>query len=385
MSQRKVAVVLTDRSNYGRLKPVMQAIKDHPKLELQVIATGSMVLDRFGRAVDICTHDGFQIDSEIYVEIEGSLPITMGKSIGLTIIEMSNSLNTQKPDVLLIIGDRYETLGATVAAAYMNICIAHIQGGEVSGSLDENARHAITKLAHYHFPSTKRAYENLIKIGEAPETVFLSGCPIIDLASSLDRRFGCNPFANRGLGSEINCDNPYVLAIFHPDTGNLSASLNDTHQLVSALMEIDLPVCWLWSNIDAGADNINRFIRRKHEYGELKNFQLIKNFPPDIYQQILANAACAVGNSSSFVRDSTFYGTPVVLVGERQTGRETGKNAITVSAGKPEIVNAVKRQLINVRFDQDTLYGDGNASRIISDTIAAIPLYTQKKISYSDQ
>ena len=156
-AKRKVCVVLVDRANYGRLKPVLRCINDRPELQLQLVAAGTMVLERFGNPVQNVKNDGFHVDGEIYIELEGSTPATMAKSLGFAVVEFASEFQRLKPDVVMLIGDRYEALAAALAAAYMNICIVHIQGGEVSGSIDESARHAISKLAHYHFPSTKRS------------------------------------------------------------------------------------------------------------------------------------------------------------------------------------------------------------------------------------
>src|ERR1043166_6985837 len=164
-ARRKVCVVLVDRANYGRLKPVMQAIADRPELELQVLASGTMVLERFARPVQVVEADGFPVDGEIYRELEGSTPATMAKSVGFGVVEFASELRRLKPDLVLLIGDRYEALAAAIAAAYMNLCLVHIQGGEVSGSIDESARHAISKFAHYHFPSTVRSAAYLRRMG----------------------------------------------------------------------------------------------------------------------------------------------------------------------------------------------------------------------------
>src|SRR5215216_6772330 len=187
VSRRKICVVLVDRANYGRLKPVMQAIAGHPQLELQVLAAGTLVLERFQQPVQVVREDGFGVDGEIYIELEGSTPATMAKSVGFGVMEFASEFQRLRPDVVLLIGDRYEMLAAAIAAAYMNICIAHIQGGEVSGSIDESARHAITKFAHFHFPSTQRSAEYLVRMGEDPKTILAVGCPSSDLARKLDR------------------------------------------------------------------------------------------------------------------------------------------------------------------------------------------------------
>src|SRR5262252_4621637 len=155
----------------------MHAIAAHPGLELQVLAAGTMVLERFHQPVQVVRQDGFVVNGEVYIELEGSTPATMAKSLGFGVVEFASEFQRLKPDIVLLIGDRYEALAAAIAAAYMNLCIFHIQGGEVSGSIDESARHAISKFAHFHFPSTKRSAEYLVRMGERPESILTVGCP----------------------------------------------------------------------------------------------------------------------------------------------------------------------------------------------------------------
>src|SRR5437588_10495842 len=199
-NKRKVCVVLVDRANYGRLKPVMQAIAAHPELELQVLAAGTMVLERFDQPVRMVRADGFQIHGEIYIELEGSTPATMAKSVGFGVIEFANEFHRLKPDIVMLIGDRYEALAATIAAAYMNIPIMHIQGGEVSGSIDESARHAISKFSHFHFPSTQRSAEYLLRMGERPDSILGVGCPSSDIAREMARAVTPEIVNQRGGG-----------------------------------------------------------------------------------------------------------------------------------------------------------------------------------------
>ena len=171
-AKRKILVTLVDRANYGRMKPVMAAIQRHPALQLQVLCAGSMVLERFGTTLNDVAADGFPVDARVFMELEGSVPLSMAKSVGFGIIEFAGEFQRLEPDIVLLIGDRYEALAAAIAAAYMNLCLCHIQGGEVSGSIDESARHAITKFAHYHFPATKRSAQYLVRMGEDPATVY---------------------------------------------------------------------------------------------------------------------------------------------------------------------------------------------------------------------
>src|SRR3984885_5929731 len=203
-SKRKICVVLVDRANYGRLKPVLHSIAERPQLQLQIVAAGTMVLERFGHPVQNVKNDGFGVDGEIYIELEGSTPATMAKSLGFAVVEFASEFQRLKPDVVMLIGDRYEALAAALAAAYMNICIVDIQVGEVSGSIDESARHAITKFAHFHFPSTQRAANYLLRMGERPDTILGVGCPSSDIARGLAPSLSPEIINGTGSGAEIN-------------------------------------------------------------------------------------------------------------------------------------------------------------------------------------
>ncbi len=379
--KRRITVVLVDRANYGRMKPVMQAIKEHPDLELQVICAGTMVLDRFDKPLNVVKSDGFHVDSEIYIELEGSTPSTMAKSLGFSIIEFSGEFARLKPDFILMIGDRYEALGAALAASYMNICLVHIQGGEVSGSIDESARHCITKLAHYHFPSTVRSAEFIVRMGELDDTVFMVGCPSSDIAASLDLQLPDNIFLD-GVGGEINLEKPYILVVFHPVTTSYGAEMVEVENLLHACKQTGLQVVWLWPNIDAGSDFVSCAIRRFREAEQPDWLRLVKNFSPEDYLRVLSNAACAAGNSSSFVRDSSHLGTPVILIGDRQNGREYAENVKPVGSKIEDIFSVMESQIDHGKYQPSTLYGDGKASQRIVEHLIEISPFTQKRLGY---
>jgi len=378
---RQIAVVLVDRANYGRLKPVMRAIDEHPDLELTVVCSGTMVLDRFDRPVRIVENDGFKVNAEIFIELEGSTPSTMAKSLGFGIIEFSSEFARLKPDLVLGIGDRYEGLAAALAASYMNLCLAHIQGGEVSGSIDESARHCISKLAQFHFPSTLRSAEFLVRMGELPETVFHVGCPSGDIAHSIDRKLPDGIF-NDGLGVNVNPSEPYMLVVFHPVTTHFGDGGEAVEEMLEACDKIGRKVVWLWPNIDAGSDKVSAAIRRFRENKRPDWLRLLKNFPPDDYLRVLGNASCAIGNSSSFVRDSSFFGTPVVLVGDRQESRECAENVLKVRCETEAIVEGIQAQSRHGRYAPSRLYGDGQASHRIAHHLATVTPYIQKHLGY---
>lgn len=380
--RRKVCVVLVDRANYGRLKPVLQAIQSHERLELQIVAAGTMVLERFDQPVRGVQADGFRVDGEVYIELEGSTPSTMAKSIGIGIIEFASEFQRLRPEVVLIIGDRYEALAATLAAAYMNICIVHIQGGEVSGSIDESARHAMTKFAHYHFPSTQRAAEYIIRMGERPDTILGVGCPGSDIARLSDRRLLSETINGRGSGALIDVDRPFLLVVFHPTTTEFGGERAQCDELLAALKVVEQPTVLLWPNIDAGADHISKAVRVFRDRHKPAWLRTLINLPPEDYLKVLGSTACAVGNSSSFVRDAGYFGTPVVLVGSRQDGRETDDNVRRVRPVAEEIWAAIAQQLAHGRYPASTLYGDGFVAERIAEALAELRPYRQKQLYY---
>lgn len=379
---RKVCVVLVDRANYGRLKPVMESIAREPALSLQVLAAGTMLLERFGLPARVVKDDGFRIDGKVYLELEGSTPVTMAKSVGIGVMEFASELQRLAPDVVLLIGDRYEALAAAIAAVYMNLCVVHLQGGEVSGSIDESARHAITKLAHYHVPSTERAAEYLLRMGELPETILAVGCPSSDLARSLPRSIDDSVVNAHGSGAKIDLSQPFLLSVFHPTTTEFGDERHQMEQLLEALERVNTQTILLWPNIDAGSDHISKAIRVLRDRRATPWLRTLTNLEPEHYLRLLAGAACLVGNSSSFVRDASYFGTPVVLIGSRQDGRERDEHVTPVAPQATAIEAAIRTQLAHGRYAPSALYGDGEVAPRVARALAQLSPYLQKRLAY---
>ena len=323
---RKVMVVLSDRANYGRLIPVLDILPD-----AEIVCTGSMGLEKFGKpAKEVAKH--YNVVTTTFSEVTGSSPQTMAKSVGLVCMDMADIIAERKPDVFMCIGDRYETLGAVIAAAYQRVAIVHIQGGELSGTMDNACRDAISMFSHYHCVSHVNAYNRLRRMGQ--ERVSVTGCPVGDLILKND--MSTKLIKISGVGYNVDAEKPYILTILHPDT---TGDDDNCQAVIDAVHETGLQVVWLWPNIDAGADAISKKLRIFRESTDNK-FCFVKNLDPVMFQRILHNAVLAVGNSSSFVRDAGFHGTKVVLIGDRQKGRYRGSYGDGHAA--PRIAEIVK-------------------------------------------
>jgi len=372
--RKKVCIVVASRANYGRIKATMKAINEHQDLELQLVVGASALLQRYGRAVDFIERDGFHIDSKVYMVVEGENPSTMAKSTGLAIIELSTIFENLQPDVVLTVADRYETLATAVAASYMNIPLAHTQGGEITGSIDESVRHAITKLAHIHFPTTKLSATRLIQMGENPDNIFVVGCPSIDAIRDLRLEITSefiSTYSKRGVGDSIDFREPYLVVLQHPVTTEFGHGAEQITETLEAISEINMQTVWLWPNIDAGSDDISKTIRTFRESGRAKHIHFYINFPVEDYAILINNCACIVGNSSSGIREASYLGIPAVNIGSRQTGRERGQNVIDVGYERLAIEQAIRAQLIRGRYNSEDIYGDGTASIRIAEVLSS--------------
>ena len=385
MAVKKIAVVVGSRANYGSIKTAMRAISEHPDLELQVIVAASAVLDRYGAVEDIIKRDGFEIISRVYMLLEGETPLTMAKSTGLGLIELSSVFDSLKPDIVVTVGDRFETMATTVAAAYMNIAVAHTMGGEVTGTIDESVRHAVTKMAHIHFPANKLAAENIIRMGELPETVHTVGCPRIDLVTEIIAENGDAPdnLPWDGVGERVDLQKPFLLVSQHPVTTEFDQARSQIEETLEALRLLEMPAIMLWPNPDAGSDDMAQGIRvfREHRKGDIP-IHFFKNLPPETYTRLMNTTACVIGNTSSSIREGAFLGSPAVNVGTRQTGRERGANVIDVDHDRDQIVDAVSSQISNGRYSSEPIYGNGDAGKKIAEVLASVEVTIQKRLSY---
>ncbi|MBW1766061.1 MAG: UDP-N-acetylglucosamine 2-epimerase (hydrolyzing) [Deltaproteobacteria bacterium] len=381
--KQKICVVVASRANYGRIKSVLRAIEDHPQLELQLVVSASALLERFGKVINIIEKDGFEVDARVYIVIEGETPTTMAKSTGLAIVELSTIFENLRPDIVLTVADRYETIATAIAASYMNIPLAHTQGGEVTGSIDESVRHAVTKLAHIHFPATELSRQRLIKMGENPDTIFCTGCPSLDIIHNLDLSIEEDFFDKyAGVGDRIDFSKPYLVILQHPVTTEYSEGREQIFETLLAVQEFGMQVACLWPNADAGSEDVSKGIRVFRENVRPKDFHFFKNFAPEDYARFIYNSKCLIGNSSSGIRECALLGIPVVNIGTRQQGRERAKNVMDAGYSKEDIKRAVRKQVDNGLYEPDYLYGDGQAGGKIADILSYCEISIQKKLAY---
>ena len=383
---RKICVVVGSRANYSSIKSAMRAIQAHPDLELQLVVGASALLDRFGSVVEVVEADGFRPDARVHMIIEGDTPVTMAKSTGLGLLELPTIFDQLKPDMVITVGDRFETMATAIAAAYMNIPLAHTMGGEVTGTIDESIRHAVTKLAHIHFPANQQAAERIIRMGEDPETVYVVGCPRIDVVAEIAQNDGSLTerawLEYEGVGGQINLDEPFLLVAQHPVTTEYGQGEHQITETLRALHQLRIPTIMLWPNVDAGSEDVSRGMRKFREHHRHDHIRFYKNFPVETYVRLMVRCACMVGNSSAPIREGAFLGVPAVNVGTRQMGRERGRNVKDVAYDREHILDAIQKQLRNGRYPAEQIYGDGHAGERIAGVLATCPLRIQKQITY---
>lgn len=386
MKKRKVCVVITTRGNYAKMKSVIAAIQETPDLELQLVLGGMVVLEKYGRILNTLEGQQLPVARTIHFVVEGESLVTMAKSAGLAVTEFATVFEDLKPDVVLVIADRFECLPIAMAAAYMNIAVAHVEGGEVSGSIDESIRHSISKLAHLHFTASNEAAKRIERMGENPATIIPVGGTSMDIIRRLDlanldslqrymRDYGMGPLIDLIPGQ-------YLVLIQHPVTTEYEENLVHVRETIAALERLRMPTVWILPNMDAGSDGVNKAIRMFRENQRPDYIHFFKSLPIELFAPLLKNTACMVGNSSSGIRESAYLGTPSVNIGSRQHGRERGRNVIDVDYDSVQIEDAVRKQIAHGRYEPDHLYGDGHAAKRIVETLRTHEFIIQKTITY---
>jgi len=369
---KKICVVVTARPSYSRIKTALKAIQSNKTLELKLVVAASALLEKQGKVVEYIEKEGFKVDAKVYNVLEGHSLANMAKTTALGIQELSSVFLNLEPDAVITIADRYETLSTAVAAAYMNIPLIHIQGGEVTGSIDDKVRHSITKLADYHFVSSAKAKERVLQMGEWEDRVFLTGCPSLDLAHDVlnNPNTSFDPYENYGgVGHKIDMKKPYIVVMQHPVTTEVDEAMVQTEKTIEAVQELGIQAFYFWPNIDAGSDGSSKAIRRFRENNKDNKFYFFKNMESRDFLNLINNSTCLIGNSSVGIRESSTLGIPVVNIGTRQSSRERGPNVLDVDYVKNDIKNAIDHQIKAGKYSPSHIYGNGDSGKIIANII----------------
>lgn len=372
-----VVSVVTSRSQYARIKTALECLSQDKRIDLHLILSGGSLVHRFGNLLDIIHEAGMEVDQEIHTLLEAGEPVAQAKTTGLGLIEYATALENCEPDVVLTSGDRHETMACTLAASYMNIPVVHLEGGEMTGSIDDKVRHATTKMADYHLVSTKRSEKVVQSLGEPIDRIYYTGCPSIDLAETiiLENRTQYDPQTEYGgVGSQVDVSQDYIVIQYHPIPTEYESNYDKTKELIDAYDQLDVQAFWFWPNMDAGTDQVSKAIRDYREQRTPARTKFFISLDPHDYLTLVRNASCMVGNSSVGIRECSYFGTPTVNIGNRQQSRERGPNVIDVECHADAIKDGIRGQLKNGSYAQSALYGNGNAAQKITDTIAELNL-----------
>lgn len=381
-NKRKICIPISTRGNYGKLKSTLRSIERNRNLEYQLIIAGGLVLSRYGNFREIIIEDGFNIDGELPFLLDGDSTENISISAGLAQMQFSRILERLNPDIVFITADRFEALSFAQTALCMNKTIAHLEGGEVSGSIDERIRHAITKLSHIHFVSNKESAERVRLMGEDTKNIIVSGNPSIDLVNKIDVN---NTSKLKKFLKELNINfnilNPYLVISQHPVVTEINESFNQVKNTFDALDSFNMPIFWILPNIDAGNSSAHNFLKKNIKNSKYPVF-LINSMPLELYATLISNSKCLIGNSSSGIRESSYLGVPSVNIGNRQFGRLRGPNTIDCNHSVKSIRGAIQTQINHGKYDSSNIYGDGNSGEVISNHLAKCELFIDKTITY---
>lgn len=383
MKKRKIAVIASSRATYGYSRPVMRLIQKSKKLELALVVTGMHLLKEYGLSLNEILQDGFPIAAKADMMIGGDTGVAWAKSLGVGIQSFSQVFSMLQPDIVLVEGDRGEQLAAALTAAYMNIPVAHIQSGDLSGHIDGAARHAITKLCHIHFPACEDSAKRVERMGEELHRIFNVGAP------QLDEIVYGKKISHKKLNQILNLDlkKRTALVIQHPVLSELEQARAQMIETLEALREVGIQTIIIYPNVDAGGEEMIKVIREYEQYPFLHSF---KNLDRIVFLSLLTHISILVGNSSCGIIEAPSFKIPVVNIGSRQRGRMQAGNVINTGYKRTEIRDALKRGLFDTSLRRRIMkcknpYGDGkSAARIVKvlETIKITPHLLDKKNTY---
>ena len=380
---KKVAVITGTRAEYGIFKSVLKEIEANPKLELSLIVVGMHLAAEFGYTIKEIEKNGFRISAKINALHRKDTGAAMAKNIGECISRTADSLEKIEPDILLVLGDRSEVLAGAIAATYLGIPIAHIHGGDISGNVDEPVRHAITKLAHIHFPATKESADRIIKMGEEPWRAHVVGAPGLDLA--LNTKLPERRELAKKYGLVLS--KPILLVVQHSVVTEAEEAPRQIRETLDAITELGYQTILIYPNADAGGRRMIEVIKEYKKYPFIKIFKSIDH---EEYLGLMKLTNVMAGNSSSGIIEAPSFGLPVVNIGTRQIGRQRAENVIDVNYDKEEIKKAIAKAFYDEKFREKTrtcknIYGDGKAGKRIAKILSEIKIdrrLLEKRMTY---
>lgn len=364
---RKICYVSGTRADFGLMQATLSAIHAHPSLELSIVVTGMHLSAHYGNTVDDIVRAGLPVTQRVSVDMDPPTGATMARNVGRMLTAFVGAFEQIQPDLVLLLGDRGEMLAGALAAIHLNIPVAHIHGGERSGTVDEPVRHAISKLSHFHFAATADAAARLVRMGEREDHVRVTGAPGLDGLSELahiDRATLC-----RDAG--LRADAPVALMVFHPVLQEAATAGRDAEIILDALSEAGVQVMALMPNADAGSNEVRAVLAAR---AGRPGVALATHLPRDGFISWMAQAELMVGNSSAGIIEAASFGTPVINIGTRQAMRERNANVADVPAKRQALLGAVRQALAGGRLPPANLYGDGHAARRIVDLLDQLPL-----------
>ncbi|WP_297023986.1 UDP-N-acetylglucosamine 2-epimerase [Thalassospira sp.] len=374
MKKRRILCSLESRATYGYSRNVMNAMRDYPELELTTLVTGMHLMPEMGNSIELIRRDGFPITAEVPLHPDGKGAGSWARAMGSAISGFAEAIDRIQPDIVLLFGDRGETMSLCMTAAYMGVPTAHVQAGDKSGHIDDAARYAIAKLAHIHFASCEDSANRVRNLGEQEFRIFNTGAPQLD---DMNRDFTSDCVEIDGR--LIRLDDPYLLLVMHPVMAEREEAGQQMQDVLDACLASGLPVVWIYPNSDLGHDAIIDVIER---YNDHPKIQAVTNCERDDYFRLLYNSKALVGNSSSGILEAPSFKTPVVNIGNRQRGRQQASNILNCLNDIPSIAETIKTALNDEAFKKRCAqsmnpYGDGKSSPRICEILRDIPLDRQ--------
>ena len=361
-STRKIIYLSGTRADFGLMQATLQRLA--AVADLSVAVTGMHLHTDFGSTVDEIRATSLRICGEIPTDTASRTPEGMSASIGQCILGMTTLLQRERPDILLLLGDRGEMLAGAIAALHLGIVCVHIHGGERTGTVDEPVRHAISKLSHYHLVATEESRERLIRMGESPARIQVTGAPgLAGIMALADL-----PLADCTTALKLPSVSPFVLAIFHPVVQQAGDAYDQTRAILLALQRTGLPVVWIEPNSDAGSHEIHRALA---DVALPDGSTRIGHLQRTLFCAAMKHCVVMVGNSSAGIIEAASFGTPVVNIGDRQRLRERNSNVQDVSPDADAIREAIEHSLVHGKWPCNNRFGDGSADRRISDMLMA--------------